>query len=118
MKDLRKMGIDGIDRHLHCYKLLVKFLKQEKKYRTFINILFVSQNRTVYDLIKTMNEKNIVNIYIEIPCEFPEIDKKWSALFNYVPFLGNYWDALNLGQSFMEKFHKRWKIFLIENKDR
>jgi hypothetical protein len=117
MKDLKKMDIGDIDRHIHCYKLFFKFLKNEKKYHKFINLMFISKKRTVYDLIKTMNNANIDYIMVHVPKNYPLADKLWSAVFTYVPFFSTNWYDEKLDFIEMKSFCHRWFDFLIKYKN-
>lgn len=118
MKDLRRTDIEGIDEHIHCYKLLVKFLKQEKKYHQFMNLIFYSRGLTIYDLFKTMNETNISLVMVRIPWTYSSVVKKWSSIFNFIPFFGHYWAAEGLNTEFMCMFCERWRQFLIKYSDK
>ena len=117
MKDLRRTDIEGIDEHIHCYKLLVKFLKQEKKYHQFMNLIFHSRGLTIYDLFKTMNETNINFVMVRIPCTYSSVVKKWSCIFNFIPFFGHFWTNEGLNIEFMWMFCERWGQFLIKYSD-
>ena len=115
MKDLKKMDIEDIDKHIFCYKLLFRFLRQEKVYKKFINILFISTNRSIYDLFEIINRQNPSTIIMFLDEDYPMAYRKWSAIFNCRPFFGHYWDRIGLDIDNMHEFCKRWYKFLENN---
>ena len=64
--DLKRTDIEDIERHLWNYKLLVKFLKDERKYLTFKRILFDKYERSMYDLFELINVTNPAFIIFSI----------------------------------------------------
>ena len=107
MKDLRRTDIEGIDIHLRNYKLLVRFLKKEKRYYQFMNILFFRKKRTIYDLFEQMNKTDMLYLSNLPAFEHTKIDCLWSSIFTYTRFFC-YWPDEGLNPQYMSQLNKRW----------
>ena len=113
------MDIVDIKRHEHNFKILCKFLKQEKIYIPFKRQLFTKRNLTTNDFFNLI-EKRWPNYFLgSFDSHLTHrIDKRWAIIFNYVPYLGGYWgegDIKNIRLCEMEDLSKRWKEFLLEH---
>lgn len=118
MKDLKKMDIEGIERHWYNFRMFTKFLKQRGLYQTFKKIIFTDSNRTPYDLFVTINKENIRNIITYLGRPYCEIDQKWGSVFSYNPFgrfhwIGKVGEITNYDN--MCKLSNEWHTFLREN---
>lgn len=111
------MDIEGIKRHEYNFRMFCCFLKEKKLYQTFKKLIFIDCNRTPHDLFVTMNKSSISRIICNIDKEHCEIDKKWSAIFTYVPFCRFRWSIEKGITSYenMMNLTKEWCRFLIEN---
>ena len=114
MKDLRKTGIEGIERHWHNYKLLVWFLRIKGKYAFFKRMIFVNKNITPYDLFKRMNDASEGSIIFRYRDASSVIDKKWGSIFTYVPFSFS-WIGCNVDPKHMHRLSNEWVDFLREH---
>ena len=112
------MDIEDIERHKYNFRLFSKFLKQKHLYQTFKKIIFTNNSRTPYDLFILMNKTNITSIISNIGKGYCITDRKWSAIFTYIPFSRIYWDGkkgeINSYTS-MSKLSTDWCYFLEEN---
>lgn len=116
MNDLKRMDIEGIERHWHNYKLFTWFLKKEKRYEIFRNAMFTKQNRTPLELFKIMNSTNSRKVLPQyLTNNF--VDKMWGCIFTYTPFLGFSWYANYYGilPHQMRDITKKWVVFLSEH---
>lgn len=111
--DLKRTDIEDIERHLWNYKLLVKFLKDERKYLTFKRILFDKYERSMYDLFELINVTNPAFIIFETGFQ-NKTDAVWSVIFSNTTFVGD-WRYDNLIVGDMIKMCRRWAKFLKEN---
>lgn len=111
--DLKRTDIEDIERHLWNYKLLVKFLKDERKYLTFKRILFDKYERSMYDLFELINVTNPAFIIFETSFQ-NKTDAVWSVIFSNTTFVGD-WRYDNLIVGDMIKMCRRWAKFLKEN---
>ena len=111
--DLKRTDIEDIERHLWNYKLLVKFLKDERKYFTFKRILFDKYERSMYDLFELINVTRPAFITFETGFQ-NKTDAVWSHIFSNMTFVGD-WRYDNLIADDMIKMCLRWAKFLKEN---
>ena len=109
------MVIEDIERHKHNYKLFVMFLKKRGLYMKFKKIMFINRNIMPIDLFVIMNQNPIHNIFYYYTPNGHLVDKKWSAVFSYVPFLGCHWTDENLEAKKMNVLTKEWSNYLSEN---
>jgi predicted acetyltransferase len=117
MKDLRKTGIEGIERHWHNYKLLVWFLRIKGKYVFFKRMIFTNKNIMPYDLFELMNsanENNMIFNFFNVRNIPNVIDKKWGSIFGYAPF-SFYWCDSDVNPIYMVRLSKEWVNFLREH---
>ena len=111
--DLKRTDIEDIERHLWNYKLLIKFLKDERKYLTFKRILFDKYERSMYDLFELINVTKPAFITFETGFQ-NKTDAVWSDIFSNMTFVGD-WRYDNLIVDDMIKMCLRWAKFLEEN---
>ena len=111
--DLKRTDIEDIERHLWNYKLLIKFLKDERKYLTFKRILFDKYERSMYDLFELINVTKPTFITFETSFQ-NKTDAVWSHIFSNMTFVGD-WRYDNLIVDDMIKMCLRWAKFLEEN---
>lgn len=111
--DLKRTDIEDIERHLWNYKLLIKFLKDERKYLTFKRILFDKYERSMYDLFELINVTKPAFITFETGFQ-NKTDAVWSVIFSNMTFVGD-WRYDNLIVDDMIKMCLRWAKFLEEN---
>lgn len=112
------MDIEDIERHKYNFRLFCMFLKQKKIYQTFKKLMFIDFNKTPYDLFVLMNETNLNRIIYNIDGKYCVNDKKWSAVFTYIPFSNFYWGHKKgeiIYYDNMIKLTKEWCDFLVEN---
>ena len=118
MKDLRKMDIEGIERHKYNFKLFCGFLKERKQYLFFKKIMFIDNNRLPNDLFKEINKANLSEIYFTLSDAYNIIDRKWCAVFSYTPFCKFNWNGKKGTPNHYDEMMKliyEWKAFLIEH---
>ena len=111
------MDIEDIERHKYNFRLFCAFLKKEGIYLKFKKLIFTNINRTPNDLFKLMNETSMSRIIPNIKdvC-YDEIDRKWSAVFTFLPFCGFEWSTKNIGSwRHMMAISDNWCLYLIEN---
>ena len=115
MNDLKRTDIEGIDTHLKNYKLLVRFLKDERKYAQFMDIFFYKKNRSIYDLFETINRTNLDAVLTNLSrYEYSSIDALWSSIFTYVPFFCR-WYKEDLDDNMMCHISSKWVEKLRED---
>lgn len=119
MKDLEKMGIEGInsidmEKHMKMYKLLGEYAKSTGN-TWFINyVLFHGRKRSVKDMILSIQNSNFLS----------SIQDRWIYLFRYTDFFGGYYDYFEKDKMLIKMFgspaevnHKlsnisdEWRIF-------
>ena len=111
------MGTEDIkdyEHHMHNFKLLLRFLKLEGKYSKFKYLLFTKQNRKPNDLFCDINTSYAGSIY-GYNKQHDDIDKKWSAVFSYIPICGFYWTQEGLLGREMIPMCQKWGEFLNRN---
>ena len=122
MKDLEKMDIEGIDRHQHNFRLFMAFLKLRKIY-FFKKLLFTNRNLTPFDFFKILNKERpfFYDHFLEKSQQFVNIiDRKWAIIFNFLPYIGSYWDCAflkerSINSNDMKKISNDWEKFLFEH---
>ena len=114
MNGLRKTGIEGIDRHIHNYKLLIWFLKIEGKYSFFRYEIFTKHNRNALQLFNDMNFYSRHVILGRLSTE-NDIDYKWGSIFTFRPFSRLDWYKDGLDYHEMNELCDRWVKFLKEH---
>ena len=114
MNGLRRTDIEGIDRHIHNYKLLIWFLKIEGKYSFFRYRIFTRHNRDALQLFNDMNSHSRNEIIGKLSTA-NDIDYKWSSIFSFRPFSGLKWDEDGLDYYEMNELRNRWVKFLDEH---
>ena len=109
------MDIEDIERQKYNLRLFFRFLKNKNVYLKIRNRIF-SNNRTIYDLFKSISKDENIHIVLhdfERDNLSNSIDLKYSAILTYVPFFGGYWTPNEI--CFMAKLSEEWKKFLVEN---
>lgn len=114
MKDLKKTGIEGIERHWHNYKLLVWFLRIKGKYVFFKRMIFTNKNIMPYNLFEIMNSASGNGIIFHYRDTSSIIDKKWGSIFTYLPFSFSWFDG-NVDPVYMNRLSSEWVNFLREH---
>ena len=112
------MDIEGIERHQYNFKLFCRFLKERKQYQFFKRIMFINNNRTPNDLFKEINRSKIGNIFFVLGDRYNIIDRKWCAVFSYIPFCKFNWNGKKGTPTHPDEMYKlifEWKAFLMEN---
>ena len=111
------MGTEDIkdyEHHMHNFKLLLRFLKLEGKYSIFKYLLFTKQNRSPNDLFNAINAAEVTCI-LSYHSQCDDIDRKWSAVFSYVPISNLRWSQERLLGREMESMCRKWGEFLNRN---
>lgn len=110
------MDIEDIERHKYNFRLFCAFLKKEGIYSKFKKLMFTDFNRTPHDLFQTMNETSMARIIANIDLKYDDINRKWSAIFTYVPFSRFEWSTKNVCSWLkMMEISGKWCRYLIEN---
>lgn len=114
MKDLKKTGIEGIERHWYNYKLFVWFLRIKGKYVFFKRKFFTNKNIMPYDLFEIMNGASENCIIFNYRDTSSVIDKKWGSIFTYMPFSFSWHDS-DVDIKYMFSISNEWVKFLREH---
>ena len=120
MKDSRKTDIEGIDRHEYNFRVFMAFLKMNKIY-FFKRVIFDDTKRNKHDFFYCLDNDHPFKYSGVFSNKLEnEIDRRWSIIFNYVPYLRHFWSDTcikkHCNQEEMYKIANSWKEYLYNNK--
>ena len=113
------MDIEDIKRHRYNFKIFCSFLKKEQIYLPIKRQLFINRKLSPNDFFNILESEEPFYYGGSFESYLTNrIDKRWAIIFNFVPYLGGYWEENELrrfSSSYMHELSNKWKEFLFEH---